>query len=76
MRFSLPAVSISQREKIREKICSTYASDAGADNKSKASERIAIFFVLVFVHENNTVFYISIVSGLIKGYAEEQTLQL
>ena len=32
-RFRLPAVSIPQREKMR----STYASDAGADNKSNAS---------------------------------------
>jgi len=32
-RFRLPAVSIPQREKMR----TTYASDAGADNKSNAS---------------------------------------
>jgi len=32
-RFRLPAVSIPQREKMH----STYASDAGADNKSNAS---------------------------------------
>jgi len=44
-RFRLPAVSIPQREKMR----STYASDAGADNTSNASGA-RLWYIAMTIH--------------------------